>query len=203
MKDEYLYIEFKFFSSARFTSLQKIFEKLKEVKNNLMQDLYLEQKQNNLDDIDPVDNFPWKDYLDDEAVEWFANTFDFDSEEGMIYWQLLELTEPEIRIQHPFFKTPGNWYFESMLDAIFNSDYSLIALVKEKENQGCLYYNPRAYPFGGSDSLVELIQSFGNKITYNSWHKHINPTIKSEWNFELARELVRKGIGFTPELLQN
>ncbi len=203
MKDEYLYIEFKFFSSARFASLQKIFEKLKEVKNDLMQDLYLEQRQNNSDDIDPVDNFPWKDYLDEEAVEWFANTFDFDSEEGMIYWQLLELTEPKIRIQHPFFKTPGNWYFESMLDAIFNSDYSLIALVKEKENQGCLYYNPRAYPFGGSDSLVELIQSFGNKITYNSWHKHINPIIKSEWNFELARELVKKGIGFTPELLQN
>ena len=229
MKDEYCYIEFEIGDLNRFASLQKIFAKLKQVKNDLIQDVYLTEKQTSSDYVDPVDNFQWRDYLDDEAIEWFDDTFDFNSEEGIIYWKLLELTDPEIRFQHPFFKTPGNWYFESMLDAIFNGDYSLIAVVKEQGDKpngqgvspdrrlattsdaeasraslrGCLYYNPRAYPFGGSGSLIELIESFGNKITYDSWQKKKNPSAKSEWNFELAKKLVTKGIGFTPELLQN
>ena len=202
MKDEYCYIEFKIGNFSRFANLQKIFAKLKEVKNDLRQDVYLTEKTS-LDYVDPVDNFQWRDYLDDKAIEWFDDTFDFNSEEGIIYWKLLELTEPENRFQHPFFKTPGNWYFESMLDAILNGDYSLIALAKEQDNRGCLYYNPRAYPFGGSGSLIELIESFGNQITYDSWQKKRNPITKSEWNFELAKKLVTKGIGFTPEILNN
>ncbi len=203
MKDTYSYIEFKISNLTRFERLQKMFLKLKEVKGNLHQDIYFNCQQNNLDYIDPVDNFPWQYYLDEQALDWFANTFDFDSAEGMIYWKLWELTEPEIRLRHPFFKTPGNWYFESMLDAIFNGYYSLIDLVKEKDNQGCLYYQPTAYPFAGADCLVELIKSFGHQITYNSRHKYSNPVIESEWDYELAKKLVQQGIGFTPELLRN
>ena len=202
MKDEYYYIEFKIGNLKRFASLQKMFAKLKEVKNDLRENVYLTEKTSS-DYIDPVDNFPWRDYLDEEANKWFERTFDFNSEEGIIYWKLLELTDPEIRFQHPFFKTPGNWYFESMLDAILNGDYSLIDLVKEKGDRGCLYYNPRAYPFGGSGSLIELIESFGNKITYDSWQKKKNPIAESQWDFELAKKLVNKGIGFTPEKLKN
>lgn len=203
MKDTYSYIEFEFNNLVRFEHLQKMFIRLKEVKDNSAQDICLEHKQEKLDYQDPVDDYQWKDYLDPEALAWFTNTFDFNSEEGIIYWKLWELTQPEIRLKHPFFKTPGNWHFESMLDAIFNGYYSLIALVKEKDNQGCLYYQPRAYPFGASESLVELIKSFGNKITYNSRHKHSNPVIESEWDYELAKKLVTQGIGFTPEFLHN
>ena len=165
MKDEYSYIEFKIGSLARFAGLKGLFDKLKSVKDSWIQDTYLTQKQSDSNYKDPVDSFPWRDYLDEDAKKWFNNTFDFNNEEGIIYWKLWELTAPEIRLEHPFFKTPGNWYFESMLDAIFNGDYSLISLTKEKDNQGCLYYNPHAYPFGGSRSLIELISSFGNKVT--------------------------------------
>ena len=202
MKDVYFYIEFEITNTDRFIRLQKFFNKLKEVKDGWTQDTYLEEK-NDRNYYDPVDSFPWQDYLDDEANRWFANSFDYDSEEGIIYWKLWELTAPEIRLQHPFFKTPGNWHFESMLDAIFNGDYSLVDLVKEKEHQGCLYYSPRAYPFGGSDSLIELIRSFGNQIIYDSWYKNSHPKRETEWNYTLAKKLVRLGIGFTPELLLN
>ena len=201
MKDEYSYIEFKIGSLARFTGLERLFGKIKSVKDSWT-DTYLEQKSD-ANYQDPVDSFPWRDYLDEDAQQWFNNTFDFNNEEGIIYWKLWELTAPEIRLEHPFFKTPGNWYFESMLDAIFNGDYSLICLVKEKDSQGCLYYNPHAYPFGGSHSLVELISSFGNQVTYDSWHKKNSPILKSEWNLELAKVLVKQGVGFTPELLNN
>ena len=201
MKDTYCYIEFEFSSLERFYNLQKMFFKLKEVKDKFSQDISLEDKQNNLTSQDPVDVYQWKDYLDEQAKAHFENTFDFDSEEGIIYWKLLELTNPEIRLTHPFFKTPGNWDFESMLDAIFNGYYVLIDLIREKETRGCLYYQPTAYPFGGSDSLVELIESFGNKITYNSRYKQMKPIVESSWDYELAKKLVKQGIGFTPGLL--
>lgn len=203
MKDTYSYIEFEFDDQVRFEHLRQIFLKLKEVKDEFCKDINLEDKQSNSSYKDPVDDYQWKDYLDEKAIAWFANTFDFNSQEGIVYWQLWELTQPEIRLEHPFFKTPGNWYFESMIDAIFNGYYSLIDLVKEKNNQGCLYYQPTAYPFGGSDSLMELIRSFGNKITYNSRHKLNSPIIESEWDYELAKKLVEQKIGFTPELLHN
>ncbi len=203
MKDTYSYIEFEFDDSVRFEHLQNIFLKLKEVKDEFGKEIDLENKRNNSTYEDPVDDYQWKDYLDKKAIAHFANTFDFNSEEGIIYWKLWELTEPEIRLQHPFFKTPGNWDFECMLDAIFSGYYILISLVKDKDNRGCLYYQPTAYPFGGSDSLVELIKSFGNKITYNSRHKYSNPIVESEWDYELAKKLVKQGVGLTPELLHN
>jgi len=202
MKDTYSYIEFQFDDFSRFQNLQLIFLKLKEVKNNLSQYLDLAEKQNSLYQ-DPVDDYQWQDYLDDRAMAHFANTFDFNSEEGITYWKLWEITEPEIRLKHSFFKTPGNWHFESMIDAILNSYYILIDLIKEQENRGCLYYQPTAYPFGGSDSLVELIKSFGNEVTYNSRYKQIKPIIESSWDYELAKNLVKQKIGFTPESLHN
>ena len=203
MKDIYSYIEFEFEDLTRFENLQKMFFKLKEVKEEFSKEIDLKDKYNSLTYKDPVDDYQWKDYLDLKAIAHFQDTFDFNSEEGIVYWKLLELTAPEIRIKHPFFKTPGNWDFESMLDAIFNGYYYLIDLTKEKDDRGCLYYQPTAYPFGGSDSLVELIESFGNKIIYNSRHKYSSPVIKSEWDYELAKNLVKQGIGFTPELLHN
>lgn len=203
MKDTYSYIEFQIGDLASFEQLKVMFLKLKEVKDNHNNEIYLKETQDNSGYKDPVDKYQWKNYLNQKAHDWFANTFDFNSEEGIIYWKLWELTEPRIRLEHPFFKTTGNWHFESMLDAIFNSNYFLIDLTKEKDYQGCLYYSPYAFPFGGSDSLVELIKSFGNRITYNSRHKQRTPAIESEWDYELAQKLVKQGIGFTPELLHN
>ena len=202
MKDIYSYIEFKFSDRERFNTLQTIFYKLKEVKDSFS-NLDLPDKENEIDYEDPVDQHPWKEYLDQEAIAYFENTFDYNSFEGIIYWLLWELTEPEIRLHHPFFKTPGNWHFESMLDAIFNGYYMLIDLKQEQSDRGCLYYQPTAYPFGGCDSLVELIKSFGGRITYNSQYKQMKPVIESSWDYELAKKLVKQGIGFTPELLHN
>lgn len=65
-----------------------------------------------------------------------------------------------------------------------------------------MYYDPHGFPFGGSDSLCELIRSFGNQIIYDSYHEDDNPRIISQWNYELAKELVDKGIGFTPDMLE-
>ena len=195
MKEQYFYIEFQIVILERFNNLSIMFEKLKQVKSDWMNSF--EQESDNLDFKDPIDDFQWRNYLDEEAIKWFANTFDYQSEEGRIYLQLWNLTTPRIRLEHPFFQPPGNWHFESMLDSIFNGDYLLIDLVKEKSDRGCLYYDPHGFPFGGSDSLIELIRSFGNNIIYDSWNENI-PVRKSEWDYELAKNLVAQGIGFTP-----
>ena len=199
LKDSYFYIEFEIVSLERFKHLQVMFARLKEVKNDFMGFCDSEAQESSLDYQDPVEDFDWSSYLDEEAKAWFADTFDFDSEEGKIYTQLWDLTHYKNRL-HPFLRTPGNWDFESMLDAIFKGEYPLIDLTKEQDNQGHLYYVPYALPFGGSDSLCEIIRAFGNKVIYDSWHEDDNPPIKSQWNYELAKELVKKGIGFTPEL---
>jgi hypothetical protein len=90
-----------------------------------------------------------------------------------------------------------------MLDCIVNGEYCLIDLIQEENNRGYLYYDPHGFPFGGSDSLCELIRAFGNQVIYDSWNKNDNPQIESQWNYELAKELVIKGIGFTPKVLEN
>lgn len=67
----------------------------------------------------------WLSFLDEGAVKWFNDTFDYESEEGKIYSKLYQLTAPEIRSQHPIFHVGKNWDFESTLDTIFNGDYIL------------------------------------------------------------------------------
>jgi hypothetical protein len=179
-----------------------MFEKLKEVKNDWMVFCDSEKEKSNFNYQDPIEDFNWYSYLDEEEIAWFKNTFDYQSEEGKIYRKIWDLTHYEDRL-HPFFITPGNWDFESMLDSIFSGEYCLINLIQEENNRGCLYYDPHAQPFGGSDSLCELIRAFGNQVIYDSWHENENPPIESQWNYELAKELVRKGISFTPKVLEN
>jgi hypothetical protein len=151
-KDRYFYIEFEILNLDRFAYFQKMFEKLKEVKNDWMVFCDSEKEESNLNYQDPIEDFDWYSYLDKKAIAWFKNTFDYQSKKGQIYRQLRILTHYEYRL-HPFSRTPGNWDFESMLDSIFSKDYVLVDLLQEKNNRGCLYYDPHGFPFGGSDSL--------------------------------------------------
>ena len=96
------------------------------------------------------------------------------------------------------FQLPGKWDFESMIDALFNGEYIFVDLVKENEKQGVLYYDPWSGPFGGSESLVALIESFGRTVTFDSWHEGPHRRQISAWDYELAKQLVASGKGFTP-----
>lgn len=64
----------------------------------------------------------------------------------------------------------GKWHFESMLYSILECEYLLNEIVREGERNGFLYYDPLAGPFGGTDSLKVLIQSFGHTVTFDSWN---------------------------------
>ncbi len=174
--------------------LHRFFTELETEKDRIIKswDSDIEQDQN-----DPAVEAKWLDFLDDEAVDWFTNTFNFNSDEEKTYQELWKLTAPEIRLSHPMFKLPGNWHFESMLDALFNGDYVFVDLVQESETNGVLYYDPLAWPFGGSESLVALIESFGHTVTFDSWHKGPHRRRTVGWDYALAKRLVAAGKGFT------
>ena len=148
---------------------------------------------------DPAAEPHWIEFLDETALEWFADTFDYNSEEGKTFQQLWNLTSPEIRSSHEMFHLPGNWDFESMIDSLFNGEYAFVDLVKETKTSGVLYYAPWAGPFGGSESMVALIESFGNTVTFDSWHEGPHRRRISAWDYQLAKELVASGRGFRPD----
>ncbi|NQX85448.1 MAG: hypothetical protein HRT67_06025 [Flavobacteriaceae bacterium] len=89
------------------------------------------------------------------------------------------------------FNTADNWSLDSMIYVIFQGDYELIKIEKSNDN-GTLYYNPVGIPFGGTESLVQLIESFGNTVTYDSWHEGTHKRAEIAWDFEVAKKLVEK-----------
>ena len=186
------YFQIKFiYDKARFARLVAFFNKLKAVKNGEVQDDWGDIEDICSDEI-------WSEFLDDEAVEWFAGAFDTDGVEGQVYHKLWELTKPKIRVSHPFFIVPGSWDLESILDAIFNCEYDLIQIEAiEGSEEAVLYYNPHAQPFGGTESLVQLLEAFGCRVTYDTWHEGSHRKIEGTWDFEKAKKLVEQNKGVT------
>lgn len=192
MRDKYFFVEFQIGSQPRFEALRRFFLALKVEKDRFCLESCEETGMN-------PEELNWYQFLDLEAVEWFSDTFDFQSDEGKTYQKLCELTDPEVRWAHPMFTHPGHWDFDSLIEALFEGEYALIDLIQEEKMTGVLYYDPWAGPFGGTESLVELIESFGNTVTWDSWHEGPHHRRTVGWDFELAKKLVQAGQGFVPK----
>jgi len=193
MREKHFYLEFKIGSQARFDALHRFFAALKSEKDRIitLPGSDAEQAQ-----YDPVTDPKWLHFLDEEAIEWFTNIFDYNSEEGKTYQELWRLTAPEVRLSHPMFRPPGNWDFESMIGSLFNGEYALVDLVQESAAKGILFYDPWAAPFGGSEALVALVESFGHAVTFDSWHRGPHRRQWAGWDYKLAKQLVSEGKGF-------
>jgi len=199
MRDRYFYIEFDIGSEARFHTLHRFFTALQAEKNRIFKSGDGRAQEA---DYHPAKAPQWFNLLDDAAIEWFNDNFDYDSEEGRTYWTLWDLTSPKIRDSHPMFNVPRPWSFDSMIRSIFCGAYALVDLVKETESKGVLYYDPFSGPFGGTECLVVLIESFGHTVTYDYWHSgpHLRGTGTVGWDYALAKRLVAAGRGFKSPL---
>lgn len=188
MEEYAFYIEYKIGNLKRHEKLETLFLKLKENK-----ELYFETG------IEPSSEIEdWIEFLDTDAKIWFDQIeLKPNSEQLKIYNQLWTLTKPEVRLKHPMFNTADNWSLDNMVYVILQGDYELIKIEKS-DNKGTLHYNPRGIPFGGTESLVQLIESFGNTVTYDSWHKGPHKRVQVRWNFKLAKELVENNKGVEP-----
>ena len=56
------------------------------------------------------------------------------------------------------------WDFESVIDAIISGEYEIIGCEVVESGIGRLYFEPWAYPYGGTEPLVQLIMPFNIKI---------------------------------------
>lgn len=173
-------------------SLEKIFAALKLDKDARLNDESAsdETAQNS------VSESKWLEYLNESAQNYFIDSKD--AEEERVFWELWKLTAPAVRLSHPMFNQGENWDLEAMVGAIFNGEYTLDEIRKLDESRAVLIYNPWSIPFGGSDSLVVLIESFGHRVTYDYWHEGPHRRGEIGWNYKLARALVAAQKGFVP-----
>ena len=191
--DGYFFLEFTV--GGEIASLAKMFAALKQSKDEYIKEVF-EDETDEAPTSYPSDDPKWIGYLNETALQYFGEASD--AEEERIYNELWKLTAPMVRLYHPMFTRGQNWDFESMIDAIFNGDYTLDELRQLDENHAVLLYNPWAGPFGGTDCLVALIESFGHRVTYDLWHDGPHQRGEIGWDYALARALVAQNKGFVP-----
>ena len=142
------YLDFALSDAERFSKLQIVFAALKDAKS--------------ADTIDPDDD-SWLGLFDDSAREYFW----WPTPEEVADWQRRwESTPVPQRFTDPSLVTP--WDFSSMIEAFKNGEYELVALDRTTDTTGRLTFNPLAWPFGGTNCMRALIESFGGVVTHEA-----------------------------------
>ena len=63
----------------------------------------------------------------------------------------------------------GAWALEDILDCVLQGEYTLVGVTFDGRS-GRLIYEPWAYPFGGTDALKALVETFGLEVSRDSFH---------------------------------
>ncbi len=61
------------------------------------------------------------------------------------------------------------WQLEDILDCVLHGEYNLDSVTFDGQS-GRLIYDPWSYPFGGTDPIKALIETFGLQVTRDSFH---------------------------------
>jgi hypothetical protein len=56
------------------------------------------------------------------------------------------------------------WDFDSLIDAFKNGEYRLVACRRVSERLARLEYDPLAWPFGGTECMRELLETFEARV---------------------------------------
>lgn len=110
------------------------------------------------DSDEPADEPQLLAFLTDGERSYFSNLTPEEVAEWNEYWFATPLPKrhsPEMLIPQ--------WDFASMLDALWNGDYDLIA-IQPRATRHVLEFNPHGYPYGGTGSLVALVECFGHQV---------------------------------------
>ncbi|WP_126226179.1 hypothetical protein [Burkholderia ambifaria] len=110
------------------------------------------------DSDEPADESQLSAYLTDCERSYFSNL----TAEEMAEWNEYWFSTPLPKRHSPEMLTP-QWDFASMLDAFWNGDYDLIA-IRPRATRHVLEFNPYGYPYGGTGSLVALVECFGHQV---------------------------------------
>ena len=61
---------------------------------------------------------------------------------------------------------PDAWQLEDILDCMLTGEYDLLSVTFS--DAGRLEYDPHSFPFGGTDPMRALLESFGFSVTHDS-----------------------------------
>lgn len=137
------YLEFQLPEPARLERLLRVFERLKQAKQ---QDLWPNVSS-------------WLDLFDEaaNATFWWPTTEELDA------WQRKWFSTPvEDRLADPALQTP--WCFDSMIGAFEDGDYDLVDCRAVGAGLGRFEFDPHGWPFGGTGCMRALIEAFGGRV---------------------------------------
>ncbi|PCE26243.1 hypothetical protein BWP39_17115 [Paraburkholderia acidicola] len=138
----YCYVEFESNGEKALQRLTEFFDLVKAAK----------------DSDEPADESQLSASLTEAERAYFPNL----TAEEMAEWNEYWFSTPLPKRHSPEMSTPG-WDFASMLDAFWNGDYDLIAILP-RATRHVLEFNPHGYPYGGTGSLVAMVECFGHQV---------------------------------------
>jgi YcxB-like protein len=139
---EYCYVKFKPANNDSLERIKTFFDLIKAEK----------------DSTEEPNEQALTEYLSESEKDYFWRPSDEERREWEKFW----LSTPvEIRLS-PQMPSPP-WHLESMYDAFWNGDYDFIS-VTEESNCYHLNFYPHGYPYGGTDSMVALVECFGHEV---------------------------------------
>lgn len=100
----------------------------------------------------------WEHYFSGASLSYFESL----SSEEMKEWEAEWKATPVERRLRDLSLWP-HWDFGSFLDALKNGDFQIISL-NVTDSRGKLKFDPIAYPYGGADSLVAVVEAFGQEV---------------------------------------
>jgi hypothetical protein len=59
---------------------------------------------------------------------------------------------------------PTRWDFGSLIDAVRNNEWDLTGVRSLDDQTALIEFTSHSYPFGGTECLVTLVESFGNQV---------------------------------------
>ena len=138
------YIEFRIKDASRFDFLCNVFQALREAKktDNFQNDDY------------------WLAFFDKEALSHFWWPTPAEVEEHNRLWFSTPVPQ---RFTDPALETP--WDFGSMIDAFRNGYYELLQCTQVRAGVGRIEFMPYGHPYGGTDCMRALIESFQCEVT--------------------------------------
>lgn len=110
------------------------------------------------DSDEPADESQLLAFLTDGERSYFSNLTPEDVAEWNEYW----FSTPLPKRHSPEMLVP-QWDLASMFDAFWNGDYDLIS-IQPRATRHVLEFNPHGYPYGGTGSLVALVECFGHQV---------------------------------------
>lgn len=147
--DNVSFIEFELSSTCKLQQLMELFQYIKVKKEatathqvaNLDNDLHL------------------FDFFETEDLDYFWWPTE---QESRAFWQSYKNLPIEEQTAY-LLKMP--WDYATVFEEIGQGEYEITSCAKINETTTRLYYVPDAYPYGGTEPLVQAIKAFGMQIT--------------------------------------